>query len=202
MSEYPKLIGLTGYAGSGKDLVAALLKMVGYTRFGFADAVREEVSKSFEDYYAIPQFPDHILACWLSCATLGKDVLYEKPMYGPARQLLQWWGTEYRRAEDHAYWINKCHKAIQASIGPKPVVISDIRFLNEAAWIERWDGIVWRIERPGLKSDGHRSEDECNMIRADYTIHNDGDLQHLANQVLTALEVFRDGSETSKSASD
>jgi dephospho-CoA kinase len=40
MSEYPKLIGLTGYAGAGKDLVAALLKMVGYTRFGFADEMK------------------------------------------------------------------------------------------------------------------------------------------------------------------
>ncbi len=40
---YPKLIGLTGFAGSGKDLTAALLKMVGYTRFGFADAMKLEL---------------------------------------------------------------------------------------------------------------------------------------------------------------
>lgn len=200
---YPKLIGLTGFSTSGKDLTAALLKMVGYTRFGFADAVREEVEKSFEDNFAIPHFPDHILADWLSCTTIGKEVLYEKPMFFPARRLLQWWGTEYRRSEDPDYWIKKLHDKwyrCWAETTAQHFVISDVRFLNEANWIERQEGVIWRIERPGLKSDGHQSEKECNLIKADYIIHNDGDLQHLATQVLKGLEVS-DG-ESQKSSVD
>ena len=193
---YSKLLGLTGYKTSGKDLVAALLKMVGYTRFGFADAVRDEVERSFTENYAIPCFPDHILADWLCCATTGPEVLYEKPMYPAARRLLQWWGTEYRRAEDPDYWIKKLLKKLEADDLEKQGqgwdVISDVRFLNEADWIDRWNGVIWRIERPGLKSDGHSSETQSNFIKADYTIHNDGDLQHLAEQVLTALTVFHE----------
>jgi len=192
-SSYPKLIGLVGLAGAGKDLVASHLKMVGYTRFGFADALREEVGRSFTENYAIPCFPDHILADWLCCVCIGTEVLYEKPMYPAARRLLQWWGTEYRRAESPDYWIYKLQPKI---MNTQNIVISDVRFLNEANWVEGWDGVIWRIERPGLKSDEHTSETQSNFIKADYTIRNDGDLQHLADRVLTALEVFREETQS------
>jgi len=196
MSEYPKLIGLTGYAGSGKDLVAAFLGMVGYTRFGFADAVRQEVEAS-KDYP--PCMPDHILQDWIAFNCEPEGAIWRKPLSPEGRRVLQWWGTEYRRKEDPDYWIKKISMDL---VFRKPSVISDVRFLNEANWIERWEGVIWRVERPGLKSDGHQSESECNFIKADYTINNDGDLQHLKDQVCTALEVFRDGSETTKSACD
>lgn len=208
MSDYSKLIGLTGFAGAGKDLVAAMLKIAGYTRFGFADAVREEVQASFENEADLPMMPEHIFQDWSTCSRVnietGAPVLYEKPMLPQARRLLQWWGTEFRRTEDPDYWIKKISaKVLFDSNNPQYFtsrlgVISDVRFLNEANWIERWDGIIWRIERPGLKSDGHVSESQSEFIKADYTIKNDGDLQNLANQVLTALEVFRAEPEASK----
>lgn len=184
MSDYPKLIGLTGYAGAGKDLVAALLKMVGYTRFGFADAVREEIRDARE----MPCMPAHILEDFIEASKVD-NWIYAKPMSKPARRVLQWWGTEYRRTEDPDYWIKQMQMNRIFNAVPL-MVISDVRFLNEANWIERWDGVVWRIERPGLKSDGHVSESQSEFIKADYTINNNGDLQHLANQVCTALEVF------------
>lgn len=195
---YPKLIGLTGFSTSGKDLTAALLKMIGYTRFGFADAVREELATNKD----VPSMPQHVLEDYIQACTVS-GWLYKKPMSSEARRTLQWYGSEYRRAQDPDYWIKKLtHKlATYTSKVPLfPVVISDVRFLNEATWINRWDGVIWRIERPGLKSDGHQSENECNLIKADYTIHNDGDLQHLATQVLKGLEVS-DG-ESQKSSAD
>lgn len=203
---YPKLIGLTGFSTSGKDLTAALLKMVGYTRFGFADAVREEIMSSFDDGYQLPCMPEHIFVDWCTCSNadlIGESVLYEKPLIPQARRLLQHWGTEIRRKEDPDYWIKKLtHKlaTYTSEVSLFPVVVSDVRFLNEASWVNRWDGVIWRIERPGLKSDGHQSENECNVIKANYTIHNDGDLQHLASQVLKGLEVS-DG-ESQKSSAD
>lgn len=200
MSDFPKLIGLCGYAGAGKDLVAALLKMVGYHRIGFADAVRKEIATQRE----IPLMPQHILEDYIEASKV-KNWLYAKPMSLQARRVLQWWGTEFRRSQDPDYWIKRVETTIldlwkgsnafycNAFKYANAIVISDVRFLNEANWIKGWDGIIWRIERPGLKSDGHISESQSEFIKADYTISNDGDLQHLASQVCTALEVFRSG---------
>ena len=40
---WPRVIGLSGPAGSGKDLVGALLQMVGYEQVAFADELKIEI---------------------------------------------------------------------------------------------------------------------------------------------------------------
>lgn len=193
------LIGLVGNAGVGKDACAALLKMVGYTRFAFADAVRREVEESFENNASIPHMPDHIFAHWLECAGEEDGILWKKPMTPSARQLLQWVGSEYRRAQDENYWIKKLETAIleyssfifESTVTFKNIVISDIRFKNEALWLRKFGGQVWRVNRPGCKPDGHVSETELLGIEADFVIENDGDLQHLATQVLRGLHLAK-----------
>lgn len=192
------LIGLAGFKESGKDAVAALLKMVGYTRFAFADEVRREVVNSFVDGYEVPLMPDHIWQAWLTCANadlIGDDMIYTKPMPVWGRQVLQWWGSEYRREQDSQYWVDKINNTICGL--DLPAVISDVRFLNEASWIKKATldsktiGLLWRVERPGCKSDGHVSETELLDIPVDYVIHNNGDMQHLATQVLKGLALAK-----------
>lgn len=183
------LIGLTGLAGSGKDLVGALLKMVGYTRFAFADEVRREVEESFENNASIPHMPDHIFADWLMCAGEPDGILWRKPMLPQARRVLQWHGSEFRREQNSTYWINKLNWSILNV--PGAIVISDVRFMNEAEQIREWEGQVWRVERPGCKSDGHVSETELLDIPVDYVVYNNGDLQHLATQVLRGLALAK-----------
>lgn len=175
-----RLIGLTGYAGSGKDLVAALLRMTDYVRFGFADAVRNEVAAAHRGNN-FPTLPDLILADWITMVDP-----WEKPTSPNTRRVLQWWGTEYRRAQDPLYWIKQLETRL--AYEPSKVVITDLRFLNEADFVERHDGVIWRVDRPGVERMNHVSETELDSIIPDRIINNNGDLQNLARQVLAALE--------------
>lgn len=177
----PKLIGLTGYAQSGKDAVSAFLRMVGYKRFGFADAVREEVAVAQKHNRFPTPLPDLILADWITMVDP-----WEKPTSPNTRRVLQWWGTEYRRAQDPLYWIKQLETRL--AYEPSKVVITDLRFLNEADFVERHDGVIWRVDRPGVERMDHVSETELDSIIPDRIINNNGDLQNLARQVLAALE--------------
>lgn len=179
----PHLIGLTGYAGAGKDLVAALLSMRGYTRMAFADAVREEaVTLIGQD---APAELDEDLRGMLSSGALSRLDFYSKPTLPAVRRILQQYGTEYRRGMDPRYWVNIVEEKI--ALTTSPIVISDVRFPNESAWIKARGGVLWRVLRPGLKSDGHVSESIHQAIKEDRMIGNDGDLQHLAANVRAAL---------------
>lgn len=175
-----QLIGLTGYAGSGKDLIAAMMRLRGYQRHGFADQVRKEI----KDCREMPLMPQHILEDFIEGSKV-ENWLWAKPTSPECRRVLQWWGTEYRRAQDPDYWVNYLFRHVSLE---GPVVISDVRFLNEAKRIRQEGGQLWRVHRPGYKSDGHKSEKELEQIRPDYEIYNDGDLQDLAKQVIVGLE--------------
>ncbi len=179
----PHLIGLTGYATAGKDLVAALLRMRGYTRLAFADGVREEAVGLIGG--EPPLEIDKDLRTLLRTSAITREDFCAKPTRPEIRRILQQYGTEYRRAQDPNYWVNIVAGKAANTTGPH--VVSDVRFPNETAWIKRSGGVVWRIVRPGLKSDGHTSESVLETISEDSRIANDGDLQHLAGNVLAAL---------------
>jgi hypothetical protein len=59
----------------------------------------------------------------------------------------------------------------------RPVIIDDLRYINEAAAIRSVGGIIIRIERPGLTPMDHSSEIEQRHITADYAIANDVHLE-------------------------
>jgi hypothetical protein len=111
------------------------------------------------------------------------------------RELLQEYGTEVRRQDDPAYWINAWdreytkHRARNSHI---PVVVPDVRFANEARTIERAGGVVIRVERANLGTlDLASHASELGLRRYDYikVFHNNGtvtDLQVQIDQWLTA----------------
>lgn len=65
------------------------------------------------------------------------------------RSLMQWWGTEYRRAQDDNYWVKK---TLDLCSGNEVYIISDLRFKNEAKGIRDAGGYLIRVERPGRPS--------------------------------------------------
>jgi hypothetical protein len=105
------------------------------------------------------------------------------------RAVLQLVGTECMRntfGED--VWI----KALQRSLFALPlsanVVITDVRFHNEAEAIKRWGGQLIRVDRPGFSAsngiDGHSSESELDgYVDWDAVITNDGTLDELYARV-------------------
>jgi hypothetical protein len=85
------------------------------------------------------------------------------------RKLLQDIGSA-GRAYDPWMWVFKMPTE-------HPIIIDDVRFLNEADAIKDVGGIIVRIIRPGLHTMNHESETEQRHIIADYTLINDKEIE-------------------------
>lgn len=165
-----QLIGLTGPAGSGKDTVADYLRdRHGFAVMSFAHPVYLGVSAAFG--IPIEQLQD-------------RDFKEEEiPWIGKSpRQLLQLFGTEFGRdlvAKD--IWLRVAKSKLdeisyicdQASV-PCRVVISDVRFDNEAEWVRNLGGVIWHIHRPGVQPvAAHVSEAGVSFEAGDERLVND-----------------------------
>lgn len=73
-------------------------------------------------------------------------------------------------------------------------IITDTRFVNEAQAIKKQNGIIIRVERPGVKAvNGHPSEVGLEGYDFDYVITNDGsieDLVHMVKEVLSQANII------------
>jgi hypothetical protein len=119
--------------------------------------------------------------------------------YGKHAKLLQWWGTEYRRAQDPMYWV----KQWKAGINPKAdiVLTTDMRFLNEADAVKSMKGITIQVNRKNV--DGtrfidpsrdplHASETQLDDYNFDYEITvKTGDIVLLEEWAITLVHYLR-----------
>lgn len=160
-----RIIGLAGYAGSGKDALADMLvSLDGFERRAFADPMKDFLVK----------LNPLVWRNGIGMNTLEnivKDEGWDKAKKWPeVRELLQRLGTEAGRAvlgED--IWVN----ALFEKPIIKPLVISDVRFENEARAIKSRGGIIIRIIRDGVgPANGHKSENAYQ--KNDYVIFNNG----------------------------
>ena len=138
------IIGTIGFIGCGKGTVADILvEKKGFTKLAFADAVKDATAAIFgwprallegdtEESRNFRETRDE----WWSEKT-GK---YITPRY-----MLQLMGTEAGRDVFHPdLWI----LALEKKLGMyQNVVISDVRFPNEIAFIQRMGGFVVRVKR-------------------------------------------------------
>lgn len=201
----PTLIGLTGPAGSGKDATAdVLVKGHGFKKMAFADALRAEVCAAFSvplDYLTdreAKEIPIRALAlaqCYddkfidaVEKAVGGLDHLAPRS----PRQIMQWWGTEYRRSQSESYWIDRAIKRMGSLlIRRQSVVVTDVRFANEAEALRSMGGAIWQVQRPGLQpvEGRHASAVTGDEFAPDKIVFNAGDLQHLQSLVEVMLGV-------------
>ena len=179
----PPLIGLTGYAGSGKDAARWILEDAHqFTGFAFADPIRGMLRELLTS--------TGISTDCMDVRELKEAVI---PELGVSyRQLAQTLGTEWARAcLGSDFWL-RCARAymddLEGQFLETSFVVSDVRFLNEAEWVREQGGVIWRIYRPGQPPvRPHASETELDQIRPDRTIHNGGTLIDLADAIKTAL---------------
>lgn len=173
------IIGLSGYARSGKDTVAArLVSEHGFTRLAFADPMREALYRlnpkvTIAEMQGVP----------LATAVDGLGWEQVKVDSHDTRELMQRFGTEVvRDMFGENFWVDYTMKLAEQY---DKVVISDVRFENEAQAIaSRFDGQVWRVERPGTGAvNGHLSESSLDSYDFDFTISNVGTIDVLHNVV-------------------
>lgn len=103
----------------------------------------------------------------------GFNIYLKNPMVEKDRELLQLWGTDYKRAKfGDDYWITKI--ADKISHNPKTnFAISDLRFKNEADFVKTVGGInVCVSGRELIAESTHESEADLNDYLFDEYIDN------------------------------
>lgn len=168
----PIIIGLLGKKRSGKSTCAKYIKEnFAFENFAFATGVKIESMKR----YSLRK----------SQMEVYKDTIDHRWGKTP-RDIFKEIGMDYRK-HDPDYWIkylqNRIARKLTSNCHAK-FVISDVRFQNEADFIQKHGGYLIRVVRPDLVSDdNHISEIEGDSIEVDIEIHNDSTIQNLV-QVL------------------
>ena len=194
-----KLIGVSGYARTGKDTIGQILvDEHGFFRIAFADAVREgvyalnpwvpiEVAKPLIDPKDSPLlFEERKKPRYEMRLRRVQEIVdeygWEKAKAAPEiRRLLQAYGTEAgREIHGHNAWVDVALRKWKEA-GYCDTVITDCRFPNEAAAIREAGGEVWRVNRPGVgPQSNHPSEISVDEFEADHVIYNDSTIEDLA----------------------
>ena len=174
------LIGLTGYKQVGKDTVANILvSRYGFVKTGFASPIREYVAKLFG--WSLEELEER------------KEEPIEDLGGVTARHAMQTLGTEWGRTHiDKDFWVKSWTKRHTRDLAQAPVVVTDVRFPNEAETIIRLGGYVVRVERATDSQDAHISEQPLHVGYIYDVIEND-DLNGLEQKIDTMLEQLRWG---------
>ncbi len=176
------IIGLAGYAQSGKDTVAEILiNRFGYKRVAFADKLKEFAydTNPIVGYVAgEPITLKHVVdrAGWESAKTNTN-----------IRRYLQDIGLAARNHFSQTFWVDQAMRQVT----DLKVVITDVRFINEADTIRLNGGQIWRIQRPGVGAvNGHVSESQMDNYPVDQTFVNDGSIEDLENLIVTRMRGY------------
>lgn len=162
----PHLVGLCGFARVGKDSVAKVLTgEYGLARVAFADALRDLLYE-LNPHLAVARgdlryFVD----------TEGWDTVKQ---WEEVRRLLQRTGMAARKVLGDDIWVDAAFRKVDRALycTPNPltntramnpecsgVVITDVRFENEALRISDEGGELWYVRRPGVGPvNDHESE--------------------------------------------
>lgn len=200
-----KLIGISGFAGSGKGTVAdILIEEFGYTKISFASKVKDCAALVFG-------WPRHLLE---GDTKESRDFREQKDNYWSKilgydttpRLILQLIGTNAFRAGIHDdIWIMATFHEINQNLDKK-YVIPDVRFPNEIHYIRKHGGNLFRVKRgsePSWYNQVLETEDKDILRKTlqvhesewawigdhfDIVIENDGNLDDLKSKVYRFVE--------------
>lgn len=171
-----KLIGITGAARSGKDTVASfLLSLRGGYLYSFADPIREMLKALGVDL-SDPYWQD-------------RKELTIKTINASPRRMMQTLGTEWGRELIHPdLWVLLAAKKLKAN--GQGMIVTDVRFENEAAFVRDNDGVLIHVTRTnGVLVEAHKSENGVKWDQSDRIIRNNGSLDELYVATRNVLDV-------------
>jgi hypothetical protein len=213
-----QLIGINGFMGSGKDTTYGFIAKHhrGALRVAFADKLKSiaALAIGFDPEIDTQGLVDLMNECKESwdfevtkrLATMPGEQACMEVTHFTGRQYLQWLGANARVVFGDTFWIDQVlpqpyevWKDHRKSIDNDRVlrerypdtdlvVVTDVRYPNEAERVQQLGGRVWEVVRPGLTSDGHSSEIPLPRELVDTVIQNDGSLAELSATVKEALE--------------
>lgn len=189
-----RVVGLHSLPRAGKDTLAKeLIEHHGFVRFSFAGPLYEEVSAAFgapvdllesDDWKKRPQMSLALINCNDPAfrglmESLGFHL--NEPL--TSRQVLQNWGTEYRRHQNKSYWTDQMYDRLGAFFerDPKTGYASN----NKRAVIT--DARVYK------DGEGNVSYDEAELL---------DEFSHYAGVQYRMIEIVREGTQGSEHSSD
>ena len=207
------IIGINGYSGSGKDTVGAIIQ---YLNCDEHHSSIEEICADYSEYeywldeqsdWEIRKFAGKLkdIASHLTGIDiedfedqdfkktyLGKEWDYQIDQFNPVqkmtvRDFLQKLGTDALRMGLHDnVWVNALMADYDEELN---WIITDVRFPNEAQAIKDRDGIIIRVDRPGVSPiNAHPSEIGLDDWNFDYRIANVSDIFSLKETVEQILK--------------
>lgn len=153
------LVGLCGYARSGKDTFAdVLVRHASWTQVSFAEPLKK----------------------------VALDIGWSGEKDEVGRKLLQDLGLSVRTRLQEEAWVRVAEERIEKAHGP--TVLTDVRFPNEMALVRRRGGTLIWIERTGIgPANAHISEHAVSATDCDYVFYNDSDLDEVTEQVIVFM---------------
>jgi hypothetical protein len=160
-----KVILVSGYSGSGKDLLADyLVSKHNYIKMSFADKLKRDTAKKYSFDPA------------LTLTQSGKrQLLYTECKYITIRDCLIWEAMNLRKLYGANIFAKHVTDRINTLDQNTNVVISDFRFPNEYHWIKKniqCDLITIRIDRFDKSPVESETETQLDNFRFDYIISN------------------------------
>jgi hypothetical protein len=174
------IVGFTGVAGCGKDTAGNFyVNTLGWKKFAFANVLKESMKTLF-------MLSDEQVYGAL------KETVDERWGVTP-RHILQWFGTDVMRNQfDVNFFIKHARFTLQTMLSDastRGIVITDVRFDNEADLIHELGGRVIKIVRSVSVKSTHESEQGIAPDKLDIVGTNNGTIQelHKSLQVLLLL---------------
>jgi hypothetical protein len=174
------IIGITGKKFNGKDTISDyIVCKYKFTKIAYAEPLKEVCRNLFN-------FTDEQL--------YGNKKEELDPFWNiTPRQAFQYIGTDMIRNNmeglvkgvNNNFWVKCLEKRILDLIsrGVTNIIVSDIRFENEAALIKKFNGYVIKVIRNISNNDNHSSEVEIDNIQEDILIENKGTLEKLYSKI-------------------
>ena len=209
------IIGVSGYAGSGKDTVGKIIQYImGGKQDPFAFSIENAINKP-EDYnwvledssnWEIRKFADKLKDIASHITGIDQE-LFENQEFKRTPLPVEWWtpcdeglqpmtvrdllqklGTDAMRNGLHPnVWVNALMSDYDKD--EDDWVVTDTRFPNEATAIKNAGGIIIRIDRPECKPvNAHPSETSLDKWNFDYKIANVSDIFSLKVTVENILK--------------
>jgi hypothetical protein len=175
-------IGIIGRANVGKDTAGEwFVEQRGYRRVAFADPLKEAalrldpiVGTDDSDVCVEGERLSDVVHFW------GWERAKEEH---EVRRILQELGASIRSL-DEDFWLRLAlAKTREANDRGVPVVITDVRYRNEAASLVRAGFHLLHIDRPGVPQLDHESERSLGAEDARYLVRNDGTKDDLYAQL-------------------
>lgn len=155
-----KIIGVTGFARSGKDTFfqesSKILSKAKCYRYAFADALKDESDDFLKRNVGISAFTEN-----------DKDKELIRPF-------LVTYGTHLRRKLNPNCWIEKVEKLIDDNHQDSKdnfIFITDVRFENEAQWIKSIGGIITKVTRDNVKAANEEEHIQSALIEKHVDLH-------------------------------